>query len=206
MAVGAYLFASGCSFEGGSGIGWVCGFLSGTCIEPSVGGIGLLVDPGGTVDLVDSTFVGGRGSPDQACGASGAWGCSGAPDGAALVGSVNELSQAARTCEVEDPLVMGGGTYCLSIAGPPGELAFTLHADRALAAPMPLFSGAQLVAFPLTVVSHGAIPASGPLEKDVPVPPLLEVAAFQRTFVQSLLFDALANAYLTSGSVLVVVP
>ena len=51
---------------------------------------------------------------------------------------------------------------------------------------------------------EGAIPAGGVLEKDVPVPPLSILTRFHRSFVQGLLFDELGNAYLTSGSVLVV--
>lgn len=197
----SFLFASGSTFHGGAAGGHGCtGFDGSICVSGGAAGTGLRAEGTSQALLLDSLTLGGPGTPAMTCFAQT---CPATPTGNPRLGMVTDIPLPARTLEVGSPVV-AGGSYHLSVSGQPGETVFTMYSEHAEATYVPLYFGPQLTAHPITFGLEGAIPASGTLEKDVPVPPISLLTRFHRSFVQGLLFDELGNAYQTSGSVLVV--
>ena len=188
----SFLFASGSSFRGGAAGRHVCtGFDNALCSSGGSAGIGLRSEGTSQAQLLDSLTLGGSGASALICLAQT---CPATPPGAARLGTITDIPLPARKLEVETPVV-AGGSYRLTVVGQPGETVFTMYSEHAEATYVPLYFGPQITAHPIEFVLEGVIPASGTLEKDVPVPPLNLLTRFHRSFVQGLLFDELANAY-----------
>jgi hypothetical protein len=163
-----------------------------------------MVDASSIAHSLDSTFTGGPGQPGgQITCPGGTVVCSPGPAGQPFTGTVTDIRLPARDYRVESP-VSEAGSYRLSAEGEGGWFLFSVFSERPAAVFLPIYYGTVLAAPPLTIVYEGTIPASGVLEKDVPVPPLVLGMPFVVRFAQGLLFDELGNAYLTSGSALIV--
>lgn len=201
LLTGSSLFASGSSFHGGSAGHHTCFSFDGAlCGSGGPAGDGVRAGVTSQGQVLDSSATGGNGTPAKVCLSQT---CPATPPGSPSSGAVTDLELPARRLEVESPVV-AGGSYRLTVVGQPGETVFTAYSDHADATWVPLYFGPQLTAHPIVFVLEGVIPAGGTFERDVPVPPVNLLTRFHRSFVQGLLFDELANAYLTSGSVLVV--
>jgi hypothetical protein len=200
------LFASGCAFVGGDPgqeIGGCNVFGGVQCSNAAPGGTGLIVDAGSSAESLASTFIGGGGRPAGLANCNGPLSCPAGPTGEPFTGALTTIPLPARSYRVEAP-ASAAGTYRLSAEGEPGWFLYSVVSERPAGIPFPIYFGTQLTAAPVTLLYEGTIPASGVLEKEVRVPPMVFGTPFVVRFAQGLLFDELANAYLTSGSVLIV--
>ena len=201
------LFASGCAFLGGPP-GLVVGgcnvVQNPRCSVAVPGGIGLIVGAGSLAESLGSTIAGGPGRPAGTITCqNGSVSCPAGPAGQDFTGTVSFIPLPARDYRIQPPVTAAVGSYQLSAEGEPGWFLYSVFSDQPAGIPFPIYFGTQLTAAPVDIVYEGTIPASGVLEKDVRVPLVLGTS-FAVRFAQGLLFDELANAYLTSGSVLIV--
>lgn len=193
----ATLYSSGSMYRGGQGS--ESHFIaSGSCRLAGQGGAGLDASAASAAPVtVSCTFQGGPG------GDAGQF-CNGGPAGLAFKGPLQQEAIPARTYALESP-VRAGTSYQLEAHGLPGEFVWSAFAESLAPTYVPLYFGTQLGALPVTLVFEGTTDGSGALVKSVPVPPLHALASFERLWAQGLFFDPLANAYLASPSLLVVV-
>ncbi len=206
------LFAAGCSFAGGapSQTAWCWPMFPNffQCVTPKPGGTALVVDAGSTAESLDSTLTPGPGQVggiflNPCYGTPAPFPCPDGPAGEPFSGTVTITPIPAFAYRIDAPAA-AGGTYHLSVEGQPGWFVFSVFSDRPDGVSFPLYFGVRLTAPPMTFIDEGTIPAGGVLEKDVPVPPAMLGEPFLARFAQGLLFDELANAFLTGGSVLIV--
>ena len=207
------LFASGCEFRGGApGIAAVgCsgpgGGCSSVCVAAEPGGTGLILEGASSASSLDSDYIAGPGRPSfpaQCCATPTVCptgGRAGQPFSGS--GTLTTIPLPARTYQLGGP-AQAGGSYHLKVVGQPGEFVFSVFSERPEGIAFPIYFGVQLTAHPTTFVDEGSVPENGILEKDVPIPPLMLGTPFEVRYAQGLLFDALANAYLASGSVLII--
>jgi len=150
---GGLLFASGCSFAGGTG-----GI---SVVECAAGGHGLLL-AGGAPEAwtLGSTLLGGPALAGPFCATA-----AGAPvsvqSGTHDTFAVPPLELVARSP------VTAGEPVELSVSGPPGAVVLLLFGREPLASFRPAASGSILVAPPRALLPLGRLPASGELEARV---------------------------------------
>ncbi len=192
------LHASGCSFSGGRGS--EASGVGPFCTVGGSGGAGLRASNASFAPvLLDCTAQGGPGGSGTAsCPHSG-------PAGAAIVGTVHVEPLPVFRYELETP-VRAGTSYQLSAAGQPGDFVWSAFAEELAPSYVPLYFGTQVGGLPVTLVFEGVADGAGALVKSVPVPALAALAGFERLYAQGLFFNATADAFLASPSVLVVVP
>lgn len=156
----SFVFASGCSFQGGDGADW------GVCDGGSPGGAGLAnLTHGMAPFLLETTLTGGDG------GCPGETWCFCAPDGPPSTGGVKLLSGYAREYELLAPAPAGGVTWLL-YGGVAGDLVFSLIALEPDALFVPALAGTLALTIPPLVISHGPAGGNGQLALLVPIPPL----------------------------------
>jgi hypothetical protein len=190
--IGAYVlsgfaFASGSVFQGGAG--------GSSAISGGMGGTGL--DNNATFVSLDCTFLGGiGGSSPQGSGAPGI----------PLIGTVDAIAGKARHFNATSPIRELQNTT-MTLGGIPGENAailFSLGQDVPIYFPdlsgvlLPSLVGADAILL-------AAIPGSGVLTIQKPVPSLPPSLKGQPIYVQSFFFDAaITNVVLGPASAVVV--
>ena len=197
----SFLYAAGCTFEGGKGWRSTCSGLT-FCSSPGgPGGTGLDATAAGTPPItLACMFLGGLpGGQGPGCA------CPTPPPGVPMEGDVVEEDLPLRSYELSTP-AHGGTSYQLTAHCQPGEFVWSVFAARPEPLYVPNYFGTQIGALPVTLVSEGVAGPSGTVTKSVPVPPLAALTGFERVWAQGLFFDALQNAYLGTPSVLVLVP
>ena len=154
---GGFLFASDCSFAGGSG-----GNSGNECGD---GGHGLLLEAGSPEAwTLGSNFQGGNAVP----------GFRVTPAGAGVVvqsGTRNTIGKSPLSMTASSP-VREGASVALTFEGPPGAFLFLTIGREPLSVFRAPLNGSKLVAQPRYTFSLGPIPASGVLETDAPLVPL----------------------------------
>jgi len=197
----AYLYAAGCTFQGGQGTARVC--LGSLCISsPGDGGPGLRVI-GMEADSLSSSFAGGSAGDNSPCPLGSPCSNDGDP-GVGVEGPIEVIPLPTRTLALDGPVRSGGSAQLLANCQP-GEAVWSVYSDIPEATYIPLYFGPQLPAPPVTLVFEGIADGTGTLDKLVPIPPLGLFSSFEVSFVQGLFFDALANAFIGSPSTLIVV-
>lgn len=201
-----FLFASGCTFEGGEGgLGYVQGFPLPLCTPGGDGGPGLEL-PGATGSeafLLGCTLLGGLGgaglerTPTIGPCADGAPG----PDFDAGGNALTFLTGVARAFQAESP-ARGGESPKLTFEGPPGEFLFLLWSTAHTPVPLIPFQSTVLVGNPLFFASVGSMPPAGVKELD---PVLTEPGCDATTlYLQPLHVNAALEAYWAQGSALTI--
>jgi hypothetical protein len=200
------VFASRSTFTGGSGglgRGLSCAHLP--CGIPPTeggnGGTGLVVAPGATAAVLDTTAQGGAGGQ----GGSGGMCCPqanwpnaspGAP-GPAEQGPITHLAGAGTTMSAPS-LVRAGNLLPLSIQGTPGDVVFLGFSTQTRFAFDPFYSGVFLFGPSARRASFGMIPGSGVLDVSIPVGSLPLGAQAAERFLQVLARDPLGQLRLGS--------
>ena len=199
-------FLMGSTFVGGHAGNFLgtCSAWGGfvTCAEPGRGGHGISV-ANSDVEILDCSFQGGPGSPGGTVScAVGSCNAASGQSGRTIVGFPTNTNIPTRSYAIDGAAPVGG-TYRLTASGQPGEMLFSVFSSLPDHVDTPLYQGVQQNAFPVTLIAEGTLDATGQLVKDVPVPAVPQLSGFDLSFGQGLFFDAMGNAFLGSGSVLI---
>lgn len=155
--VGGQLFASGCTFLGGAGVGPA---LLDCSVGPSDGGDGVHLGGGAPrFDYVDSELGGGAGGAHQFCAAL--------PDGqpgapvVAETGTVAPVAGLARSI-ASPATVREGEPQTLAFAGQPGELFFMAFSTKTVPGlALPPFLGVLVLGQPQVALFLGTLDGAG---------------------------------------------
>ena len=190
--VDSTLRASESTIVGGRGGGGFFDLSSSSCVSPSAGGDGIAVDAFSEATLLGCLLQAGPGGePDpRNCPTPG-------PDGLRINGAATEIPAAVRRLTTRARRVEGKPSKVV-VTGQPGDLVVNLFSTAPNGLWLPASFGSQLVGTPLVLVTEGTIPSTGQLESDLDPHMLLGLAP--SLFVQSLHFDDLGGAYLSSAS------
>lgn len=192
---GGFLFASGSSFTGGNGGPGTITSPFMLCTNGGPGGHGLVMGstPAPNAKIVDCTFAGGAG------GAPGGPACTaGAPGQGTVVnsGSIATFPYAARTYDIPSP-VREGQTGFISLAGDPGEFVWIFLSFTHAPAYSDLWKGTLLPGAPQLVFFIGALPPSGTVTFNVPVP--INPATVSGALYEQALYYTAAKGFVASN-------
>ena len=155
---GGFLFASDCSFAGGSG--------GNSVVECGDGGHGLFLQAGAPdAWTLGASFQGGPSVPGIFCMT---------PAGSEVAvesGVHTAIPRAPLSMSASSP-VREGASVALTFEGPPGAFLFLTIGRGPLSVFSASLNGSKLVARPRYTFSLGPIPASGVLETGAPLVPL----------------------------------
>lgn len=199
-----FLFASGCTFEGGPGANSGC--IGSMSLGGTDGGDGLVLLGSTEAHAIGCSFSGGAGGSAMGTGlcSQATGGVAGDP-GQGVVGPIELLSGSARSYAL-DPGAPSGPPL-LTATGAPGDLVLSIFAVRPGELYLPAHQGTQILAPPFAFRVEGTIPSSGTLV--LPSPPLFAATApyaFRVEYRQGFFFPAGGEALLGSGSTGVVLP
>ncbi len=164
---GGFLFASGTTFIGGNGSPGTVSSPFGICTDGFPGGNGLALTSGTPVaKVLDCTFIGGPGGP------AGGPACINGLMGQGMVvssGSLVTFPEEARTYDISSP-VREGQIGFLSLAGDAGEFVWVFLSFAHAPGYSDVWKGTLLPGAPQIIIFIGALPPSGAVTFNVPVP------------------------------------
>jgi len=173
-----FVFASGCTFEGGpGGFGDDQGLLFNG--EGTDGGAGIELQVGATLELVACQLIGGPAG-------AGTPGCADGMEGLPLEdhgGTVAQSRGVARAL-VGPGVLREGDVADLVFAGEAGDFVFGLASTSASPLAVPGFVGPLHVNFPWALVSLGALPPGGQLLVQLPIGDLPPGVLFLTRYLQ----------------------
>lgn len=193
VAQNGFLFASGCTFQGGNASGG--GIL---CCYAGDGGDGIFVSGvGAAVTLLDSSRAGGAG------GLGGIPGVAGSPDNV-VQGTLTPLAGKARSTEALSPIEEFDSVQ-VKFRGEDGDFAFVAFSPFQDTVYLPTLFGGLHVGPPFSIPVLGAIGVSDELDLNVPIPALPLATSTTKLYVQGVFLSMSGTVYLASPSAIITI-
>lgn len=187
LCTSAFLYASGCTFQGGAGQDGVDSPFG--CIPGADGGAGVRLEDRSTGISLDVTALGGAGGAARASCPAGAAGSGFDVD----LSTHTALNADAYSYSVESP-GREGESVTVAHAGPADGVVFTLYSLEPTAFYLPDFLGALHLAGSIQVLADGGLGSSGELQYALPLPELLPAGQAVEVALQGVLVEAGSGA------------